>query len=41
MIAIFLLLSCVALVRNKKLLINKYVRDDAIDILAITETWLK
>ena len=34
--------SClVSHVRNKTLLINKYVRDDAIDILAITETWLK
>ena len=40
-IAIFILLSCVTLVRNKIFLINKYVRDDAIDILAITETWLK
>ena len=36
MIAIFILLSCVALVRNKTLLINKYVCDDTIDILAIT-----
>ena len=40
-IAIFILLSCVTLVRNKTLLINEYVRDDTIDILAITETWLK
>ena len=39
-IAIFILLSCVALVRNKTLLINEYVRDDAIDILAITETYM-
>lgn len=28
-------------VRNKTLLINEYVRDDNIDLLAITETWLK
>ena len=28
-------------VRNKTMLINEYVRDDDIDILAITETWLK
>ena len=41
MIAIFILLSCVTLVRNKTLLINEYVHDDAIDILANTETWLK
>ena len=40
-IAIFILLSCVTLVRNKTLLINEYVHDDAIDILANTETWLK
>ena len=40
MIAIFILLSCVALVRNKTLLINEYVRDDAINILAITETYM-
>ena len=39
-IAIFILLSCVALVRNKTLLINEYVRDDAINILAITETYM-
>ena len=39
-IAIFILLSCVTLVRNKTLLINEYVHDDAIDILANTETWL-
>ena len=41
MIAIFILLSCVAFVRNKTLLINEYVCDDAINILAITEIWLK
>ena len=40
MIAIFILLSCVTLVRNKTLLINEYVRDDAIDILAVTETYM-
>ena len=40
-IVIFILLSCVALVRKKKLLMNEYVRDDAVDILAITETWLE
>ena len=40
MIATFILLSCVALVRNKTLLINEYVRDDAINILAITETYM-
>ena len=28
-------------VRNKTMLINEYVRDDDIDSLAITETWLK
>ena len=39
-IAIFILLSCVALVRNETLLINEYVRDDAINILAITETYM-
>ena len=27
--------------RNKTLLINEYVREDAIDLLAIMETWLK
>ena len=39
-ITIFILLSCVTLVRNKTLLINEYVCDDAIDILAITETYM-
>ena len=28
-------------VRNKTLLINEYIHEDAIDLLAITETWLK
>ena len=28
-------------VRNKSVLINEYVRDEAINILAITEAWLK
>ena len=28
-------------VRNKTMFINEYVHDDVIDILAITETWLK
>ena len=28
-------------VRNKTLLINEYVRGDAIDLPAVTETWLK